>query len=189
MGETSMYTRKAGVAELGNPILRAQAKRVVSFVGAEPEDKEGLLYIIEQMREVMQERGGVGIAAPQIGISQQILIIASRPNVRYPEAPSIEPVVMINPIINTESSQTEKGWEGCLSVPGIRGYVSRAVQVDVSFVDINGVSQHWDLEGFPARIFLHEYDHLIGLTFLDRIDSVADLIAENELAKRQIERG
>ena len=183
MGETSMCNTKVDVAELGNPILRAQAKKVVSFVGDEAEG-EGLAYIVAQMREVMQQRNGVGIAAPQVGSSQQILIIASRPNERYPEAPFIEPVVMINPIISAESSQTEKGWEGCLSVPGIRGYVSRAVQVSVGFVDVNGASQCWDLEGFPARIFLHEYDHLVGLTFLDRIDSVADLISENELAKR-----
>ncbi|OUR87440.1 peptide deformylase [Gammaproteobacteria bacterium 42_54_T18] len=178
-----MSKARVGVAELGNPILRVQAEKVVSFAGSGAETSR-LLYIVEQMREVMQDRDGVGIAAPQIGISQQILIIASRPNERYPEAPFIEPVVMINPIINSKSSQTEKGWEGCLSVPGIRGYVSRAVQVNVSFVDMDGAPQCWGLEGFPARIFLHEYDHLIGLTFLDRIDSVADLISENELAKR-----
>ena len=181
MGEVSMYKAKVDVAELGNPILQAQAKKVVSFVGGGSEE---LQHTIEQMREVMQERNGVGIAAPQIGVSQQILIIASRPNERYPEAPLIEPVVMINPVINTESRQTEKGWEGCLSVPGIRGFVSRAVQVNVDFSDINGVSQRWELEGFLARIFLHEFDHLIGLTFLDRVDSVADLISENELSKR-----
>ena len=177
------YKAWADVAELGNPILQAKAKRVVSFAGEGAEGEE-LVCVVEQMRKVMQKRNGVGIAAPQIGISQQVLIIASRPNERYPEAPFIEPVVMINPVINTESPQTEKGWEGCLSVPGIRGYISRAMQVNVSFVDIDGMSRHWDLEGFPARIFLHEYDHLIGLTFLDRIDSVADLISENELAKR-----
>ncbi len=178
-----MYNSKVDVAELGNPILQAQAQKVVSFVGGRRESEE-LQHTIEQMREVMQVRNGVGIAAPQIGISQQILIIASRPNERYPEAPLIEPVVMINPVINTVSSYTEKGWEGCLSVPGIRGFVSRAVQVNVGFVDINGTPQCWELEGFLARIFLHEYDHLIGLTFLDRVDSVADLISENELAKR-----
>ena len=178
-----MCKSSVDIAELGNPILRAKAEKVVSFAEGGVE-AQGLLSIVEQMREVMQDRNGVGIAAPQVGISQQILIIASRPNERYPEAPFIEPVVMLNPIINSESSQTEKGWEGCLSVPGIRGYVSRAVQVNVSFVDMNGAPRRWDLEGFPARIFLHEYDHLIGLTFLDRIDSVADLISENELAKR-----
>ncbi|MBV1921414.1 MAG: peptide deformylase [Pseudomonadales bacterium] len=178
-----MYNAKVDIIELGNPILQAQAKKVVSFVG-NGRESEALQHTIEQMRGVMQARNGVGIAAPQIGISQQILIIASRPNERYPEAPLIEPVVMINPVINTVSPQTEKGWEGCLSVPGIRGFVSRAVQVTVDFADINGETRHLELDGFLARIFLHEYDHLIGLTFLNRVDSVADLISENELAKR-----
>lgn len=171
------------IIELGNPILRKHAAKVTEFTTASTTDTL-LTNTVDEMAQIMRERDGVGIAAPQLGISLQILIIASRPNIRYPDAPLIEPIVMLNPEIQQQSVQTQKGWEGCLSVPGIRGSVARSVSVDVNFDDMYGVRQQLALEGFPARIFLHEYDHLIGLTFLDRIESVADLISENELAKR-----
>ncbi|PCJ44933.1 MAG: peptide deformylase [Moraxellaceae bacterium] len=166
------------IAELGNPILSQHAAKVRVFAGAE------LAATTQQMMLMMTELNGVGIAAPQLSISQQIVIIASRPNQRYPDAPLMEPLVMVNPEILDQSSETKKGWEGCLSVPGIRGYVARSIGVEVGYMDIEGHSHQLVLDEFPARIFLHEYDHLIGLTFLDRVDSTADLASEKELAAR-----
>lgn len=166
------------IAELGNPVLQKLASKVAEVQAPAIKD------ILAQMTQAMQELGGVGIAAPQIGVSLQILIVASKPNARYPNAPLMKPVIMLNPEIMTQSTETERGWEGCLSVPGIRGHVARARRVDISFDNVDGKRQRLILEGFPARIFLHEYDHLIGLTFLDRIDSVRDLMSEKELAKR-----
>lgn len=130
------------------------------------------------MQEFMEERGGVGIAAPQIGVDQQIMIIASKPNQRYPDAPLMEPLTLINPKPVSYSENQVEFWEGCLSVPGLRGNVVRPDKVDIRYTELNGSPAVLSLSGFPARIFQHEYDHLIGKTFLDRINSVDDLITD-----------
>ncbi|OUS29948.1 peptide deformylase [Gammaproteobacteria bacterium 45_16_T64] len=164
----------AEIAEIGNAILRRHAEPVCDFTAM------SLTEAIDNMTLLMNQRQGVGIAAPQISVSQQILIIASKPNKRYPDAPLLGPLVMLNPEIVIQSEETDVGWEGCLSVPNIRGLVTRSVSVDVVYYDRQGERQQISLEGFPARIFLHEYDHLIGLTFLDRVASTKDIISEKE---------
>ena len=166
------------VAELGHPVLSQQAAPVDDF-GSEAFDK-----LVAAMLSTMEERGGVGIAAPQLAVSKQIMIVASQPNQRYPDAPRMQPMILVNPDIVWQSRETEKAWEGCLSVPAIRGQVERSAKVDVSYFDRQGISKKVTFEGFPARIFLHEYDHLIGLTFLDRVVSAGDLASEVELARR-----
>lgn len=134
--------------------------------------------IADLMRAFMEERGGVGIAAPQIGIGLKIMIIASKPNQRYPDAPLMEPLTLINPEPMAYSEATVELWEGCLSVPGLRGKVTRPDGVDIRYVGIDGHIKALSLTGFPARIFLHEYDHLIGKTFVDRVDTVNDLVTD-----------
>ncbi len=160
------------IVELGDPRLSRVARPVSC------DDWNNLPEIIETMGTVMNLLGGVGIAAPQIGIDLQVLIVASKPTSRYPTAPDLAPLVMVNPMINELSERLVGVWEGCLSVPGIRGKVTRPEALAIDYLDCNKQCQQISLEGFPARVFLHEYDHLIGKTFVDRVSSIADLVTE-----------
>lgn len=166
------------ILEVGNPMLARNAERVADFAA------DSLNHYIDAMHSLMKQRGGVGIAAPQIGIGLQIVIVASRPNPRYPSAPMMEPMVLINPKITGLSDRKVVDWEGCLSVPGLRGRVSRSDEVTVRYQLQCAEFQQVTFEGFPARIFLHEYDHLVGKTLLDRVASPADLYSEKEYLKR-----
>ncbi len=168
------------IVELGDPRLRQISKPV------DISRMDELVPVLTAMESRMRERGGVGIAAPQIGVLKQIMIIASRPNARYPDAPMMQPTVMINPEPFCFSDQLVALWEGCLSVPGLRGRVTRPDAVSVRFVNDSGDGQEIRLEGFPARIFLHEYDHLIGKTFVDRVDSVTDLVTDKVYLEQMV---
>jgi peptide deformylase len=132
---------------------------------------------IDQMLAAMLAAGGVGIAAPQVFCSKQIMVIASKPNDRYPDAPDMEPLVMINPQIKLLLGDIVRDWEGCLSVPGIRGWIPRHDAVDVDFQSRDGGHQSISLRGFTARIFQHEHDHLVGLTFVDRVTDIQHLVS------------
>jgi peptide deformylase len=131
----------------------------------------------------LTESNGVGIAAPQLGQSLQIVIVASRPNPRYPHAPYMEPVVMINPKVRSHSQAVIKDWEGCLSIPGIRGLVSRYKSVEVEYTSSNGQTEKQKFCDFPARVFQHEYDHLKGKVFIDRVESSLEIITDAEYLK------
>jgi len=160
------------IVELGDSRLRQVAEAV------DLSDLASALEYAEVMHHWMEQRGGVGIAAPQIGVPLQMMIIASRPNVRYPDAPDMEPMLLINPEPHNLSDTQVSLWEGCLSVPGLRGKVSRPDAVSVRYINKEGQARRLELDGFPARIFLHEYDHLIGKTFVDRVASAADLVTD-----------
>lgn len=161
------------IIELGDPRLRQMARPV------ELARIEDVLPIAAAMREWMDRRGGVGIAAPQIGVDLQMMIIASRPSPRYPDAPLMQPLLLLNPLPLRYGDTLVEEWEGCLSVPGLRGKVLRPDTVDIEFFDLHGRGHLLPLTGFPARIFQHEYDHLIGMTFVDRVASPRDLVTEN----------
>ena len=162
------------IAQLGHPVLRQNAAPVLRL----PDPELGPLA--EDLLATLVEAGGVGIAAPQVYLSQRIIVIASRPNPRYPQAPEMAPLVMVNPVLLEGSAAIEKGWEGCLSVPSIRGLVPRHTRVAVKYQTIEGAEVHLELGGFPARIFQHELDHLDGLVFLDRVESNRDLVSDRE---------
>ncbi|MEB3281439.1 MAG: peptide deformylase [Lyngbya sp.] len=162
------------VAQLGNPVLRRQAQPITDI------SDRRLQTLIDNLIATALETNGVGIAAPQVSQSDRLFIVASRPNRRYPKAPQMAPTAMINPKIINHSRQQEKGWEGCLSVPGIRGFVPRYQTVEVEYSDRNGQLQRQQLTDFVARIFQHEYDHLEGIVFLDRVESDQDLVTEAE---------
>lgn len=147
---------------IGNPLLRQKAAEV-----ADPRDPE-LAVLVDNMLTTMLVSDGVGIAAPQIGQSLRLVIIASRPNPRYPEAPVMEPVIMVNPEIVSRSSELEEGLEGCLSVPGDKMLVMRYQTVEVCWCDLEGRSHQHGFSGFAARIVQHEVDHLNGILFPDR---------------------
>ena len=170
-------TQKSSIYQLGDPTLRKIAEPIADFSNRE------IQQLIDEMLITLQESKGVGLAAPQIGRSLQLVIIASRPNERYPNAPQMEATAMINPQIISHSSETQKDWEGCLSVPMIRGLVPRYLEIEVEYTDRQGDRQTAKLTDFVARIFQHEYDHLQGKVFLDRVETNLDLVSEPEYYK------
>lgn len=169
------------IIQLGDPRLRAKAQPVTQVHLPE------IQRLIDTLIMTATDTNGVGIAAPQIAESKRLFILASRPNLRYPHAPSMEPTAIINPRIVTQSDEIEKGWEGCLSIPGIRGLVPRHKQIEVEYVNRDGDRQRAILTDFVARIFQHEYDHLDGKVFLDRVESVDDLMTEQEYQQRMVQ--
>lgn len=165
------------IEELGNPILRENAKHVDNI------GDEYIQRLIDNLIETVGAANGVGIAAPQVNESFQIFIVASSPNPRYPDAPKMEPIEVINPKILSCSDEMVDGWEGCLSIPGIRGLVPRHKSIAVEYTNRNGDKKTEEISDFIARIFQHEYDHLKGIVFLDRLKSVSEVITEKEYVK------
>ncbi|MBZ8178991.1 peptide deformylase [Oscillatoria salina] len=166
------------IAQLGNPILRDRANLVKNVT-----DKS-IQSLIDSLMATAASANGVGIAAPQISQSYRLFIVASRPNPRYPHAPEMEPTPTINPIIISHSDEIVKDWEGCLSIPGLRGLVPRYRAIAVEYTDRYGKVQQRELTDFVARIFQHELDHLDGILFCDRLESTRDLFTEQEYLKR-----
>ncbi|HEY9668443.1 MAG TPA: peptide deformylase [Coleofasciculaceae cyanobacterium] len=168
------------IAQLGNPILRQQAQLVYSV------RDERFQQLIDALIATAAVSNGVGIAAPQVSESYRLFIVASRPSLRYPHAPTMEPTAMINPRIIAHSGDVVKDWEGCLSVPGIRGLVPRYRSIEVEYTGRDGQLYRQELTEFVARIFQHEYDHLDGIVFLDRVESTRNLMSEQEYQQRVI---
>jgi len=166
------------IVQLGAEVLRRQANLIDDF------NADEFLQLVGTMHAMMLESNGVGIAAPQLGISSQIAIIASRPTKRYPQAPEMPPVVMVNPTCEVIDAEMIKDWEGCLSVPGIRALVPRYRSVGVRYQDTQGLERQITLQDFPARVFQHEFDHLQGMVYLDRVENNRDIISETEFFKR-----
>jgi peptide deformylase len=110
----------------------------------------------------MQAAGGVGLAAPQIGVGLQVVIFGFQQSVRYPDAESVPETILINPVITPLDDETEDGWEGCLSVPGLRGLVPRSRAIRYQGCDENGLAIDRSVSGFHARVVQHECDHLQG---------------------------
>jgi peptide deformylase len=165
------------ICQLGNPILRQKSAAIANVHAQDTQN------LIAQLMSTLTESNGVGIAAPQLGRSLQIVIVASRPNPRYQHAPHMEPVVMINPRVRSHSEEVIKDWEGCLSIPGIRGMVPRYKCIEVEYTSSDGHLEQQKFSNFPARVFQHEYDHLEGKVFLDRVESSLEIITEVEYLK------
>lgn len=153
------------VAQRGETILSLAAAEVVKS----ELNSEWLNQLAVAMHDTMTERHGVGIAAPQVYVSKRVIIVASRPNLRYPDAPEMAAVVMVNPEILEKSEATVLGEEGCLSVPDERGQVARAEMIKVRYFTLQGEQVETVYTGFPARIVQHEVDHLDGILFIQRI--------------------
>jgi peptide deformylase len=168
------------ISQLGNPVLRRRSQ----FVENIKDDR--LQQLIDNLIFTVQQANGVGIAAPQVAMGDRLFIIASRPNLRYPQAPQMEPTAMINPRIIASSTETVKDWEGCLSIPGIRGLVPRSRSIEIEYTSRDGQLHQQELTDFAARIFQHEQDHLDGIVFLDRVESTRELMTEDEYQKQVV---
>lgn len=168
------------IAELGNPILRSTAQPVTNV------HDESIQKLVDDLIATVAPANGVGMAAPQVAKPYRLFVVASRPTLRYPDAPVMKPTPMINPHILAHSDEVIEGWEGCLSVPGIRGLVPRYQRIEVEYTDREGKLHQQELTGFVARIFQHEYDHLDGIVFLDRVESTQNLMTENEYQKQLV---
>ena len=170
------------ISQLGNPVLRRQAQTIQNI------EDEQLQKLIDNLIHTAQSANGVGIAAPQVAQSYRLFIIASRPTLRYPQAPIMEPTAMINPQIIARSNDVIKDWEGCLSIPGIRGLVPRYQAIEIEYSTRDGKQHRQELTDFVARIFQHEYDHLDGIVFLDRVENTQELMTEEEYQQQVVKK-
>ena len=153
------------VAQRGAGILTLKAATVANSEF----NSDWLTALASAMQATMLARNGVGIAAPQVYVSKRVIIVASRANLRYPDAADMPAVVMVNPEILEKSDNTILGEEGCLSVPDERGIVARAEMVKVRYFTLEGEQIETVFHGFPARIVQHEIDHLDGVLFVERL--------------------
>jgi peptide deformylase len=165
------------ISTIGSSILRQRSDTITNF------NDPQIDHLINDLMATADAANGVGIAAPQVAASVRLFIVASRPSPRYPLAPTMEPTAMINPQIIDRSTELVSGWEGCLSVPDVRGLVSRHQSIEVTYLTKHGELVHQELTGFIARIFQHELDHLDGILFPDRVANLTDLITEAEYLK------
>ncbi len=159
------------VAKLGNPILRKVATEVTH---AECEDPVFQTFL-DDMIETMRELDGVGLAAPQVFKSKQVIVIGADANPRYPDGPDLPLLVMLNPVFTFMSEERIEGWEGCLSVDNLRGRVVRSARVGVRGFDRFMKPVELEANGFLAIVFQHEIDHLNGKVFLDRMKDLSTL--------------
>ena len=152
------------ILKMGDPRLLRVAQPVTEF------DTDGLHLLVRDMAETMAAVNGAGLAAPQIGVDLQLVIFGTdAPNPRYPDAPVVPRTVLLNPVITPIGDEEEEGWEGCLSVPGLRGVVPRWKRIRYTGVDAYGDPIDRTVEGFHARVVQHEVDHLWGKLYPMRV--------------------
>ena len=151
------------ILKMGDPRLLRMAPPVQQFGTRE------LDSLIADMFDTMHAANGAGLAAPQIGVDLQVVIFGFSHNARYPDAPPVPPTVLINPVITPLGEERVDGWEGCLSVPGLRGLVPRLARIRYRGKDAQGRSIERDADGFHARVVQHECDHLIGRLYPTRM--------------------
>ncbi|MDX8392257.1 MAG: peptide deformylase [Mariprofundaceae bacterium] len=168
-----MSVRK--VLKMGDSRLLQRAQDVTDF------SAPALQLLIDDMFDTMREYKGVGLAAPQIGESLRVVIFGSRENSRYPDAPDVPQTVLINPQITVLDATLINGWEGCLSLPGLRGEVPRFLRIAYRGLALDGSPIEREAEGFHARVVQHECDHLDGVLYPMRITDMCNFGFEDEL--------
>jgi len=151
------------VLRMGDPRLLERSQPVEAFGTAQ------LRELIADMRDTMAQLSGAGLAAPQIGVPLRVVIFGVTQNPRYPDAEEVPDTVLINPVITPVGEETEEAWEGCLSVPGMRGVVPRFMRVRYQGFDESGQAIDRSVQGFHARVVQHECDHLDGILYPMRI--------------------
>jgi peptide deformylase len=165
------------VLKMGEPLLHSVAAPVARF------DAQ-LRELIADMDDTMRALSGAGIAAPQIGVSARVVIFELRDNPRYPHIAPVPYTVLVNPLVTPLTAEQDEGWEGCLSVPGMRGLVPRYRRLRYRGFDQHGTPIDRTVEGFHARVVQHEVDHLDGTLFPQRVRDLRDFGFEEALAGR-----
>ena len=155
------------VLRMGHPVLRERAQPVEQF--GTPE----LRALLQDMQDTMAHKNGAGLAAPQIGVSKRIVIFGVDHNPRYPDAEAVPFTVLVNPKITMLTRDVEEDWEGCLSVPGMRGIVPRYTKLRYTGFDIEGNPIERVADGFHARVVQHECDHLDGILYPQRMTDLS----------------
>jgi peptide deformylase len=159
------------IAKMGNPVLRKISETV-----SKEEIKTAIFQrFIDDMIETMRDEDGLGLAAPQVHVSKQVVVVESLENNRYPDAPEFPLLVLINPVFKYLSKEVRTGWEGCLSLDNLRGKVTRSRAVKLEALDRKGQPVVLDWEDFPAVVLQHEIDHLRGHLFVDRMKDMSTL--------------
>ena len=163
------------VLKMGDPLLYRKAEPVREF------NTPALDALIDDMFETMAALNGAGLAAPQIGVSQRVVIFSVESNPRYPDVEPVPTTVLINPVLTPIGNEMDDGWEGCLSVPGLRGLVSRYKQLRYTGFDQRGQPIDRTVSGFHARVVQHECDHLDGILYPMRLRDIRLLGFEDAL--------
>jgi len=169
----------------GDPVLRTRAKAV----SHRDIPTRSFQKLIQAMFFTMRRVGGVGLAAPQIGKSIQLAVIEIKTTVLRPGIVPLSPTVIINPFIVSHSKGQVADWEGCLSFPNARGLVPRYKEIVVAYFDRHGKKQTVRVQGFQARVFQHEIDHLNGAVYVDRMEDMKSFMTLGEFKKRVLKRG
>jgi peptide deformylase len=154
------------ILRMGDPLLLQRAQEVTAF------DTPELHALVADMQDTMHAANGAGLAAPQIGVSLRVVIFGFVHNARYPDAPAVPHTVLVNPELTFLDKEMEDGWEGCLSVPGMRGLVPRYVRLRYRGFDPFGRPIDRTVDGFHARVVQHEVDHLDGILYPMRIQDL-----------------
>ena len=167
------------VARLGHPVIRKPTDPLTTHEIQSPE----IQRLIDDMIETMHEYSGVGLAAPQVHVSKQIAVIEVTHNSRYPDAPKVPLTILINPRITSRSKDILESWEGCLSIPDLRGIVPRHASITCEALDRKGKPVKLEVKGFFARVIQHEWDHLQGSVYLDRVNNLRSLSHLSEFSQ------
>lgn len=165
------------IAQLGNPILRQPAETVLDI------DAPDVQQLLDDLLATLADVGGFGLAAPQVYVPLRAFVMTTYPSQSFPDAPEIAPTVIVNPEILARSEEMEFAWEGCLSIPGLRGRVPRPSAIRARYLTREGQVVEEEFFGVPARVFQHEHDHLDGIVYLDRMENMKDLMTEKEFKK------
>lgn len=163
------------ILKMGTPSLRKRSQEVTEF------NSKDLYTLVQNLKDTMKSRNGVGIAAPQIGVNQRVIVFGFEHNPRYPNEKPVPLTVLVNPIITPLSDETIEGWEGCLSIPGLRGKIPRYVKIRYTGFTETGEKIERIAEGFHARMLQHECDHLDGILYPDRITNMQNFGFEDVL--------
>lgn len=172
------------IIRMGHPVLRQPAEVLSKSVIS----SQDIADLVEDMVETLHASGGIGLAAPQVKRPIQLAIVeVSESSSRYGEIPTIPLTIFVNPSVKVLSEETAGHWEGCLSIPGIRGFVERPQLIEVSYQDLTGKAHSRVVDGFPATVMQHEFDHLAGTLFIDKIEDTRLLSFEEEYLTYQIQ--
>ena len=167
------------IIKMGHPLLKEKALAIEK----DRIDSEDFKKFVDELTETMRASKGVGIAATQVGVMERVFLLEVKNNKRYPNQENTPLYIIINPKITSFSDEKVEGWEGCLSIPGIRGMVERSKSIIMEYTDMDGKTVEKEFNDFPAVIVQHELDHLDGILFTERMTDMKKLSFLDEYEK------